>query len=173
MWYDISPRNSTCPICKAPLPKNREDWGHRHGNLDYCSHACVMAADRKYKASKEYQEIQSQLATGGYTPPAASRIRHVEEVPEEELDGWVTMIKAGASMASVAAKYGRSYDYVRYHLNKVGMIPLSCKLTPEQLECIRSRARHGTRIADLALEYKTSKETISRIIHEGRKNEHT
>jgi hypothetical protein len=126
-----------------------------------------MAADRKYKASKEYREIQSQLATGGYTPPAASRIRHVEEVPEEELDGWAKMIKAGASMASVAAKYGRSYDFVRYHLNKVGMIPLSCKLTSEQLDCIRSRARRGARVADLALEYKMSKDTISRIIREG------
>lgn len=172
MWYDYqADDNKRCPKCGKPLPK-RVDWGYRMDGKDYCSNKCYQAADRDYKASREYQEILTQLG-GQYALTAPIRVRRNAEISEEEMAEWARMIRAGETVANIAKAFNRSYDVVHYHLSRVGLNPPRCnKLTYKQADDIRTRAKNGARPIDLALEYRVSKETINRIIRGDTYNEH-
>lgn len=166
MWYDPQPTdNVKCPICGARLPKGRGDWGYRFDGKDYCSNRCCQEADRRYKRSKEYQEIITQLG-GTYYPPNKAYVPREAIVPDDEFDGWKLILQNGGTITQIAQRYHRTYDQVHYHLSKVGLVPKGCnKLTWQQAAAIRERARAGESIKGLAEEYGVHPNTVQRILN--------
>ena len=164
MWYDTTPDNKRCPICKKKLPRNR--GGYSHGGRDYCSWTCVQEADRQYKASKEYQTIQTELEGNGRQENADPK-----KVTDEELDSWIRMLLDGYTVTEISKAYERDYGHVHHRLSRLGLLPPGrSKLTFKQADEICRRIKAGEKIQTLADEMGVSVATVHRIAHCGWQN---
>lgn len=165
MWYDTTPDNKRCPICKKVLPSNRGGWSH--GGRDYCSWHCVQAADRKYKSSKEYQSIQTELNGNGYRDEGDPK-----KVSEDELDDWIRMLLDGHTVTEISKKHNRNFSHVHHKLSRMGLLPPGrSKLTYQQADEVLRRVKGGARMQKVADDMGISVATVHRIVHCGWQNE--